>query len=297
MFSLQLLSALNSFHRPFPVRILMAPLPHLIAASIPFPWKHSFLLASVPLFLLSLPSLDPPLVLLSHFSQLFSHNVFFFSFIFSLNVFTLYHDFSHHQTKYLNPLIQSYISNCSLQVYTGYFINTSNICCCSATKSCPALCNPTDCSKLDFPVLHYRSELAQTHVCWVADAIQPSHPLSSSPPLTLSLSQDQGLFLGGFLVAQTVKNLLAMQEIWVHSLGRENPLEKGMATHFSILAWRILWTEEPGGLPSVGSQRVRQDWERYTHIKNWKPRSFKTEGAIWTKQNHKKNIRNWKEYF
>ena len=57
-------------------------------------------------------------------------------------------------------------------------------------------------------------------------------------------------------MAQTVKNLLAMQEIWVHSLGRENPLEKGMATHFSILAWRILWTEEPGGLQSMGSQRV-----------------------------------------
>ena len=138
------------------------------------------------------------LVLLSHFSQLFSHNVFFFSFIFSLYVFTLYHDFSHHQTKYLNPVIQSYISNCSLQVYTGYFINTSNICCCSATKSCLALCNPTDYSKSDFPVLHYLSELAQTHVCWVGDAIQPSHPLSPSPPLTLNLSLDQGLFLRGF---------------------------------------------------------------------------------------------------
>ena len=106
------------------------------------------------------------------------------------------------------------------------------------------------------PVHHQLSELTQTHVHCVGDAIQPSHPLSSSPPLTLSLSQDQGLFLGGFLVAQTVKNLLAMQEIWVHSLGRENPLEKGMATNFSILAWRILWTEELDGLQSMGSQRV-----------------------------------------
>ena len=58
------------------------------------------------------------------------------------------------------------------------------------------------------------------------------------------------------LVAQEVKNLLAMLETWVRSLGREDPLEKGMATHSSILAWGILWTEEPGGLQSSGSQRV-----------------------------------------
>ena len=53
-----------------------------------------------------------------------------------------------------------------------------------------------------------------------------------------------------------VKNLPAMHESWVHSLGREDPLEKGMATHSSILAWRIRWAEEPGGLQSMGSQRV-----------------------------------------
>ena len=53
-------------------------------------------------------------------------------------------------------------------------------------------------------------------------------------------------------MAQTVKNLPAMQETWVRSLGRENPLEKEMATHSSILAWRIPWTEELGGLQSMG---------------------------------------------
>ena len=52
------------------------------------------------------------------------------------------------------------------------------------------------------------------------------------------------------LVAQTVKNLLAMQETWVRFLGWEDPLEKEMATHSSILAWKILWTEEPGGYSS-----------------------------------------------
>ena len=50
----------------------------------------------------------------------------------------------------------------------------------------------------------------------------------------------------------------AIQETWVQSLGQEDPLEKGMATHPSILAWEIPWTEEPGGLKSMGSQRVKQ---------------------------------------
>ena len=58
------------------------------------------------------------------------------------------------------------------------------------------------------------------------------------------------------LVAQMVKNLLAMQEIRVRSLGREDPLNKEMATHSSVLAWRIPWTEEPGRLQSMRSQRV-----------------------------------------
>ena len=60
------------------------------------------------------------------------------------------------------------------------------------------------------------------------------------------------------LGAQMVKNLLAMQ-IWVPSLGQEDPLEKGLATYSSILAWRTPWTEVPGGLQSIGLQRVRQD--------------------------------------
>ena len=66
------------------------------------------------------------------------------------------------------------------------------------------------------------------------------------------------------LVAQMVKNLPAMQETQVGSLGQEDPLEKGMATHSSILAWRISWTEESGGLQSMGSQRVWQDWAANT---------------------------------
>ena len=61
------------------------------------------------------------------------------------------------------------------------------------------------------------------------------------------------------LVAQTIKNLPAMRETWARSLGWEDPLEKGTATHSSILTWRMPWTEEPGGLESMGLQRVGHD--------------------------------------
>ena len=76
------------------------------------------------------------------------------------------------------------------------------------------------------------------------------------------------LILGGYkitadsdsaLVAQMVKNLSAMQETRFRFLGREDPLEKGMATHSSSLAWNIPWTEELGRLQSMGSQRLRHD--------------------------------------
>ena len=62
------------------------------------------------------------------------------------------------------------------------------------------------------------------------------------------------------LVAQTVKYLPIVWETRVQSLGREDLLEKAMATHFNILAWKIQWTEEPGGLQSMGSHRVGHDW-------------------------------------
>ena len=69
------------------------------------------------------------------------------------------------------------------------------------------------------------------------------------------LNKDQLGFPGG----SEVKNLPAMQETWILSLGQEDVLERGMATHSSILAGKIPWTEEPGGLQSTGSQRVQHD--------------------------------------
>ena len=68
------------------------------------------------------------------------------------------------------------------------------------------------------------------------------------------------------VIAQMVKNLPVMQETWVRSLGQEDPLEKGMATHSSVLAWRIPWTEEPGRLQSMGLQSVRNHWATNTFI-------------------------------
>ena len=74
-------------------------------------------------------------------------------------------------------------------------------------------------------------------------------------------------------MTQTVKNLPAMQETWVQSLGREDPLEKGMANHSSILAWRTPWTEEPGGLQSMdrgawwaAGHGVAKSWTRLSNF-------------------------------
>ena len=71
---------------------------------------------------------------------------------------------------------------------------TFTVCCCSFTKSCLTLWDPMDCSMSGFPVLHYLLEFVQTHVHWVRDAIQPSHPLSPPSSPALNLFQHQGLF-------------------------------------------------------------------------------------------------------
>ena len=160
-----------------------------------------------------------------------------------------------------------------------------DICCCSVAKSCLILCDPRDCSTLSFPVLHYLPRFAQTHVHWISDAISPSHPLlppshfdfspcqhHTSPVSQLFVAVGQSIGASALhqsfspsnewasLVAQTVKRLPTMWETWVQSLGQEDPLEKEMATHSSILASKIPLTEDPGRLQSMGSQRVRHDW-------------------------------------
>ena len=96
-------------------------------------------------------------------------------------------------------------------------------------SSCCPVWDPMDCSMPGFSILYYLPEFAQIYV----------------------------------QVALVVKNPSAT---WVQSLGQEDTLEKGMATHSSISAWRIPWTEEPGGLQSIGSQRVGHNWNDLAHM-------------------------------
>ena len=98
---------------------------------------------------------------------------------------------------------------------------TGVVCCfCSVVKSCPTLCDPTECSNPGFPVLHYLPESAQTHVHWISDAIQPSHPLSSLSPSAPSLFQHQGLFhwVGSSYQVAKVLELQHQTFQWVFSL-------------------------------------------------------------------------------
>ena len=94
-----------------------------------------------------------------------------------------------------------------------------------------------------------------TRVLWTGDK-----PKASSNQLW----QTCHLTIQASLVAQMVKNPPAMWETWVRCLGWEDPLEKVMATHSSILAWRIPWTEESGRLQSIGSQKLRHNWQIFT---------------------------------
>ena len=102
--------------------------------------------------------------------------------------------------------------------------------CCWAAKSCPALCNPMDCSMPGFPVLHYLSELAQTHVHWASDAIQPSHLLLSPSP-AFNLSQEEQ------------KSLL--HKTWNHWIAQANRCWCQLHASFlhipHLILWDVLW--------------------------------------------------------
>ena len=87
------------------------------------------------------------------------------------------------------------------------------------------------------------------------------------------------------LMAQTVKRLSTMWETRVRSLGREDPLEKEMAIHSSTIAWKIPWTEEPGRLQSMGSQRVGHDWATsLTHLLTYEMMGYKKGDASCTQE-------------
>ena len=133
--------------------------------------------------------------------------------------------------------------------------------CAKSLQSCLTLCNPMDCSP---PGSSVHGTLQARILEWIA---MPSSRGCSQPKDQTQVSlhlphwQVSSVPLAApektSLVAQMIKN--AMWETWVLSLGWEDPLEEGMATHSSTPAWRIPRTEEPGGLQSMGSQRVRHD--------------------------------------
>ena len=147
------------------------------------------------------------------------------------------------------------------------------MCVCVCAQSCPTLCDPRDCSSpgssvheisqariLEWVVISFSRGISLTQgshsslLCflhWQADSLPLCH---LGIPHTYIYTH----------VPQIVRNLPAMQETQVWSLGWEDPLEKGMATHCSILAWRIPWTEEPGGLQSMGWQRIQHNWATNT---------------------------------
>ena len=116
-----------------------------------------------------------------------------------------------------------------------------------------------------FPYIHY-----------FHPEFPPYIPFSSTKSFS-DASNRTSLILSVSMMAQMVKNLPAVQETQVWFLGWEDPLEKRVATHSSILAWRILWTEEFGGLPSMGSQTVRHDWVTNTFLFPWTLYFIKTD--------------------
>ena len=106
--------------------------------------------------------------------------------------------------------------------------------CCSVTQLCLTLCDPMDCNTPGFLVLHHLLELAQTHVSWVSDAIQPSHPLSSPSP-ALNLSQHQGLFQWVSSSHQVAK-VLEFQHQSFQRLFRVDPIQSIRMDWFDLLA-------------------------------------------------------------
>ena len=134
---------------------------------------------------------------------------------------------------------------------------------------------------VDF-VIHWNETAMGLHVFPILIPLPPPSPPAPSRfsqrtrSQRLSHASNLGLVppaIGASLVVLKVKSLPAVLEIWAQSLGQEDPLEKGMATHSSIFAWKIPWTEKPGGLQSMTCQRVGLDWVTNTFTFHFLPLS------------------------
>ena len=142
-----------------------------------------------------------------------------------------------------------YGSNNHLCIYLCIYVCTNQ----SSVYLCPCVCMHYLCIYLYSHLCIYQSFYAPicVSVCYLSQEMFLEFYFNIVPPWTSGLRSS--------LVAQTVKHLPTMRKTRVQSLGREDPLEKEMATHSSILAWRIPETEEPSGLPSMESHRVRHN--------------------------------------
>ena len=134
-------------------------------------------------------------------------------------------------------------------------------CCYSVAQSCLTLCNPMNCSMPGFAVLHHFPELAQTHVHWVGDAIQPSHPLLSPSPPAFNLSQHQGLF-------QWVSPSHQVPKVWEIQL------------HHQSFQW-IIQGWFPLGLTGLISLLFKRLSRVSSNITVWKHLFFSTQPSLW----------------
>ena len=136
-------------------------------------------------------------------------------------------------------------------------------------------------------------------IIWWGGRGFPSVSVMKNPLANVGDTGDAGLKKLSSGILFWVKNLPAMRETWVRSLGQEDPLEEGMATHSSILAWRIPWTEDPGRLQSMGSQRVGHNWTtEYAYLYDGEEEGIKQNykllhGSWWLHQHQ--TLQTWLE--
>ena len=135
------------------------------------------------------------------------------------------------------------------------------VCCFSVTKSCPTLCSPMDCSPLGFPVLHYLLESVQTHIHWVSDAIQPSHPVTSFSSCPQSFPASGSFPMSQFftLCGQSTEALASASVLPVN-----------------IQGWFPLGLTGPNSLLTNGLSRV------FSSITIWKVQFFSGQLSLWT---------------
>ena len=143
-----------------------------------------------------------------------------------------------------------------------------SVSCCSVAQLCLTLCNPMDWSMLGFSVLHHLPELAETHVHWVSDAIQPSHPLSSPSPLAFNIFQHQGFFPMSRLLAADGQSVGASASASVPTMNFQDWFPLGLTGLISF---------QSKGLSRVFSNMIQKHqffgaqpfWWSSSHIHTW----------------------------